>query len=179
MSKEFEIFLGQKKDNSRMIVTLTDLFDCSDPMWRHRTKHSGSSSIPNVYLNLAGCTTPSSLASSFPTDAIGGGLTSRMLFIYCDKREKIVPIPEWTEKEEKYKKMLTEDINIIGGLIGNYEFTYESKQKYSDWYRHQVVAPKRCKDESFLGWYERKPLFVQNQQELGGLGQKPPRQQSE
>lgn len=161
MSKEFEIFLGQKKDNSRMIVTLTDLFDCSDPMWRHRTKHSGSSSIPNVYLNLAGCTTPSSLASSFPTDAIGGGLTSRMLFIYCDKREKIVPIPEWTEKEEKYKKMLTEDINIIGGLIGNYEFTYESKQKYSDWYRHQVVAPKRCKDESFLGWYERKPLFVQ------------------
>ena len=161
MSKEFEIFLGQKKENAKMIVTLTDLFDCTDAVWRHKTKHSGSSVIPNVYLNLIGCTTPSSLASSFPTDAIGGGLTSRMLFIYCDKREKLVPVPEWTEKEERYKKLLLQDLASIGGLAGIYNFTADSRKKYDNWYVEQTRALRICKDESFVGWYERKPLFVQ------------------
>ena len=161
MSKEFEIFLGQKKENAKMIVTLTDLFDCTDAVWKHRTKHSGNSTIPNVYLNLAGCTTPSSLASSFPTDAIGGGLTSRMLFIYCDKREKLVPVPEWTEKEAKYKKLLLSDIAIIGGLAGEYHFSDNSRKKYDEWYISQTKAPRLCRDEAFSGWYERKPIFVQ------------------
>lgn len=161
MSKEFEIFLGQKKENAKMIVTLTDLYDCTDAVWKHRTKHSGNSTIPNVYLNLAGCTTPSSLASSFPTDAIGGGLTSRMLFIYCDKREKLVPVPEWTEKEAKYKKLLLKDIAVIGGLTGIYRFTDNSRKEYDKWYVEQTKAPRVCKDETFAGWYERKPLFVQ------------------
>lgn len=161
MSKEFEIFLGQKKENAKMIVTLTDLYDCTDAVWKHRTKHSGNSTIPNVYLNLAGCTTPSSLASSFPTDAIGGGLTSRMLFIYCDKREKLVPVPEWTEKEDKYKKLLLKDIASIGSLTGIYNFTANSRKEYDNWYVEQTKAPRVCKDETFAGWYERKPLFVQ------------------
>ena len=161
MSKEFEIFLGQKKENAKMIVTLTDLYDCTDKMWKHRTKHSGNSTIPNVYLNLAGCTTPSSLASSFPTESIGGGLTSRMLFIYCDKREKLVSVPEWTEKEAKYKELLLKDIASIGGLRGIYNFTQKSRELYDEWYINQVKASKICKDEAFSGWYERKPLFVQ------------------
>ena len=93
-----------------MIVTLTDLYDCTDKMWKHRTKHSGNSTIPNVYLNLAGCTTPPVLLLLFPIESIGGGLTSRMLFIYCDKREKLVSVPEWTEKEAKYKELLLKDI---------------------------------------------------------------------
>lgn len=161
MSREFEIFLGQKKENAKMIVTLTDLFDCTDAVWRHRTKHSGNSTIPNVYLNLAGCTTPSSLASSFPTDAIGGGLTSRMLFIYCDVREKLVPIPEWTENESNYEKILLSDLSVIGNLVGTYHFSDKSKKEYSEWYIRQVKAPRICKDEAFAGWYERKPIFIQ------------------
>lgn len=161
MSKEFEIFLGQKKENAKMIATLTDLFDCTDTVWKHRTKHSGNSTIPNVYLNLAGCTTPSSLSSSFPTEAIGGGLSSRILFIYCDKREKLVPVPEWTEKEAKYEKLLLADLAIIGGLTGIYNFTANSRKEYDKWYVEQTKAPRICKDETFAGWYERKPLFVQ------------------
>ena len=161
MSLEFEVFLGQKKENSKMITTLTDLFDCTDAVWRHRTKHSGNSTIPNVYLNLAGCTTPSSLASSFPNEAIGGGLVSRMLFIYNDKREKLIPIPEWTEKESEYEKILLNDISIIGGLTGIYNFSENSKKKYSDWYLNLYNVPRICKDEAFAGWYERKPIFVQ------------------
>ena len=161
MSKEFEIFLGQKKENAKMIVTLTDLYDCTDAVWKHKTKHSGNSTIPNVYLNLAGCITPSSLASSLPIGAIGGGLTSRILFVYCDKKEKLVPIPEWTEKEANYKKLLLADLVNIGELSGIYNFSTQSRKQYEDWYIYQSKATKICRDETFSGWYARKPLFVQ------------------
>lgn len=161
MSKEFETFLGQKKDNTKLIVTLTDLYDHIDPTWKHKTKHSGNTTIPNVFLNLAGCTTPSSLSSSLPTDAIGGGLTSRIIFVYCDRIEKLVPIPEYTSKEIKLKELLTEDIRAIGSIHGMYTFTVESKKRYSEWYITNASTRKICKDDAFAGWYQRKPLFVQ------------------
>lgn len=161
MSKEFETFLGQKKDNTKLIVTLTDLYDHIDPTWKHKTKHSGNTTIPNVFLNLAGCTTPSSLSSSLPTDAIGGGLTSRIIFVYCNKIEKLVPIPELTSKEVKLKEVLTEDIRSIGSIHGMYSFTEDSRKRYSDWYVANANSRRICNDEAFVGWYQRKPLFVQ------------------
>ena len=38
ISKEFESFLGQKKENTRMLIALTDLFDCPSS-WSSRTRH--------------------------------------------------------------------------------------------------------------------------------------------
>lgn len=162
LSKEFESFIGNKKENIKMIVTLTDLFDHSDAEWKHLTKHSGSTSIPNVYLNIAGCTTPKSLASSLTLDAIGGGLTSRIIFVYCGQKEKLVPIPEIGEKEEKLRKILIEDLNIISNLSGVYNFTENSRKQYVNWYLTQYQSKNKiCKDDAFAGWYERKPLFLQ------------------
>ena len=40
LSKEFEVFLGQKKDNTRLLVTLTDLFDGDEKVWRHKDRQS-------------------------------------------------------------------------------------------------------------------------------------------
>ena len=64
-----------------MLVFLTDLFDCRELPWKYRTKGRGDNTIENLYLNLLAATTPDSLASSLPALAIGGGLTSRILFI--------------------------------------------------------------------------------------------------
>ena len=65
-----------------------------------------------------------------------------MLFIYCDKREKLVPVPEWTEKEDKYKKLLLKDIASIGSLTGIYNFTANSRKEYDNWYVEQTKAPE-------------------------------------
>jgi len=73
-----------------MLVLLTDLFDCEELPWKYRTKHSGSNVIPSVFLNLVAATTPDALASALPSTAIGGGLTSRIMFIWADKKYKKV-----------------------------------------------------------------------------------------
>jgi hypothetical protein len=49
-SKEFETFMGQKTENAKMIIALTDLFDAQEIPWKYRTKNCGSNVIPSVFL---------------------------------------------------------------------------------------------------------------------------------
>lgn len=161
-SKEFESFLGQKKENTKMLVLLTDLFDCQELPWKYRTKNSGTNIVPSVFLNMLAATTPESLASSLPPTAVGGGLTSRILFIWAENKKKKIPRPEMTEVEKQMKQDLIDDLFIISRMSGRYEMNDHCKKKWDEWYMEfDEDSPKRiCKDPSFNGWYSRKPLYI-------------------
>lgn len=163
ISKEFESFLGQRAENTKMLVLLTDLFDCSEAPWKYRTKQSGSSTVPSVFLNLLAATTPDSLASQLPPAAIGGGLTSRILFVWASRKEKKVAIPEWTSELIKLREILLKDLHQIASITGQYNFTREAKDFWVEWYNNfEELDPKRlCTDPSFTGWYSRKPMYIQ------------------
>lgn len=162
MSGEFESFLGQKKENSKMIITLTDLYDCKSRPFKYRTKHSGSNIVPHVFLNLLAATTPESLASVLPSTAIGGGLTSRIMFIWAGGKEKKVDVPFLTDDMITLQQILIQDLSIIARLAGNYDFTPESRAWWADFYsKYEERDPARiCKDPAFGGWYSRKPTLI-------------------
>lgn len=162
LSGEFESFLGQRKENSKMIVTLTDLFDCKTRPFKYRTKHAGSNIVPHVFLNMIAATTPESLANALPSTAIGGGLTTRMIFIWAEDKEKKVDVPELTKRMRELKQLLIQDLSIISRIAGSYNFNPESRQWWADFYHsYDERDPKRiCKDPAFNGWYSRKPLFI-------------------
>lgn len=159
-SGEFESFLGDKKDNARMLVVLTDLFDCKKKPFRTRTRHSGSNEIPNPYLNLLAATTPESLANSLPSTAIGGGLTSRIIFIWAEGKRRKVDVPE--KPPAQIKDSLVKDLAVISRIAGSYSFSPAGRKWWADFYhRYEENDPKRiCKDPAFRGWYSRKPLFI-------------------
>lgn len=162
ISKEFESFLGQKKENNKMLVMLTDLFDAQEIPYKYRTKHSGSNEIPSVYISMLAATTPDSLASSLPPTAIGGGLTSRMMFVWADKKAKKCPEPDKTPEVTKLEEDLVNDLHLIATMSGAYKFTPECRKKWHEWYHiYEDLDPKRlCKDPSFNGWYSRKPMYI-------------------
>jgi hypothetical protein len=162
ISPEFESFLGQKTDNAKMLVLLTDLFDCSEDPYKYRTKNSGDTIIPSVYLSILGATTPESLATAFPSAAIGGGLSSRILFIWADVKDKKVPIPEETEEIITLKSLLKNDLFTISQLAGVYDFTKEARDYWISWYNtyEDLDINRLCTDPSFNGWYSRKPMMV-------------------
>jgi len=162
ISREFESFLGQKKENTKMLVLLTDLFDCEELPFKYRTKHSGSSTAPAVFLNLLAATTPESLASSLPPIAIGGGLTSRIMFIFADEKAQKVPIPEETPELKELKELLIRDLSKIARIIGPYSYSEDSKEKWIKWYdNYEERSPSRiCKDPAFHSWYSRKPIYI-------------------
>jgi hypothetical protein len=162
ISRELEVFLGQKITNTKMLVLLTDLFDSPEDDWKYRTKHGKSDVIPSVFLNILAATTPDSLASSLPLSAVGSGLISRIIFVYSDKRGKKVPIPELGEEDKKLEAALLEDLFIMSRLAGVYQFSPEAREYWIAWYNNfEGQNPSRiCLDPTFSYWYERKPTQV-------------------
>ena len=162
ISTEFESFLGQKTENAKMLILLTDLYDCAESPWKYRTKGSGTNTIPSVFLSLLGATTPDSLATSLPSSAVGGGLTSRILFIWAEKKEKKVPIPFETPETLELRDKLIKDLYIIGQLSGDFLFTKDAVKFWIDWYNkyEDLDIHRVCQDPSFNGWYSRKPMMI-------------------
>jgi len=161
-SKEFESFLGAKTENTKMITYLTDLFDAHKIPWKYRTKHSGNNVVPSVFLNLLAATTPESIASSLPSTAIGTGLTTRIVFVWCDKKYKKVCYPEESPEDLIIKNDLINDLYLISRIVGEYDFSSNCKRTFQEWYdAYDPNGSERiCRDPAFSGWYERKPLYM-------------------
>lgn len=162
ISKEFESFIGQKKDNTKMIVFLTDVFDCAEMPTKYRTKNSGTNVIPSVFVNLLAATTPESLASCLPATAVGGGLTSRILFVWANDKKCKSPKPSLTREEVILQEKLIKDLYQISRIAGDYEMSPEADMNWHRWYlNYEEKDPKRiCLDKSFAGWYSRKPMYI-------------------
>lgn len=162
ISSEFESFLGQKKDNTKMLVLLTDLYDCKVRPYRYRTKGAGTNVIASPFLTLEAGTTPESLASSLPPTAIGGGLATRILFIWADGKDKKVDVPEISAEIKELKKHLIHDLTVISRIVGAYTYDKESRVWWESFYEnYEELSPERlCKDPAFRGWYSRKPTLM-------------------
>ena len=160
ISKEFESFLGQKKDNTKMLVFLTDIFDAPDK-WEYKTKGSGEDSAVAAYINLLAATTPGSIASSLPIQAIGGGLTSRIMFVWAKGRQKKITAPKKPSAKLKFK--IIQDLVAISKITGPYKLSVDCFKQWDKWYQNydEENAGRLAQDKAFRGWYSRKPLYVQ------------------
>lgn len=155
VSKELSVFLGT--GNSDFLSLLTDLFDCPD-FWEYRTKNSGIDSISNVWLSILGASTPEWLSSSIPISAIGGGFTSRVIFVVEGKGRKKVAFPELTNKEVLIGENLKHDLLNINQLYGEFEITEQGRKYFKNWYEKH--NPKLIGDKRFWGYGERKHIHV-------------------
>jgi len=155
-SQELTVFLGY--NNMALMSDLTDWYDCR-ARWTYRTKNMGTDEIIGVWVNLIGATTPELIQSTLPRDAIGGGLTSRIIFVYEENKGKIVPAPFLTPKEEQLREQLVVDLENIGTLKGEFKITDDFLDVYVDWYSaHSKKSPIR--DMRLAGYSERRPTHL-------------------
>lgn len=156
-SQELTVFLGY--NNQQLMMDLTDWFDCRD-YWVYRTKHQGTDEIIGVFVNLIGATTPGLLQSTLPMNAIGGGLTSRMIFVYETKKDKSVATPFLDANGLRLQKELKLDLERIMMLHGEFKVTREFLDKYVEWYTFFDGQQHRLTDVRFASYYERKPTHL-------------------
>jgi len=155
-SQELTVFLGY--NNQQLMADLADWYDCRDH-WTYRTKNMGTDDITGVWVNLIGATTPELLQTTLPRDAIGGGLTSRMVFIYEQNKSKIVPAPFLSAEERALERDLLLDLEQIHMLSGEFKPTAAFLDRWVEWYTQSDKNPP-FNDARFSGYIERRPTHL-------------------
>lgn len=145
------------------VDTLVDLYDCPDGAWEKWTKNSGDDKIINPCITVIGCTTPSWIADNCSTYFIGGGFASRCIFIYEDKKRKLVPYPERDMDPNRIylRDALVDDLRAIFQMTGPFKMTESAVAWGEDWYYKHNYEPHEFKNvERFGGYMARKQAHI-------------------
>jgi len=131
-----------------------------------QTKSSGNDTVENPWINLIACTTPSWIAGNFPEYMIGGGFTSRCVFVYAEEKRKYVAYPflEILASDinlQEAKRKLVDDLKQIASLTGTYTLTTDGIKWGQKWYESMWDSkPPELDDARFGGYFARKQSHI-------------------
>lgn len=162
VSSEFGTFLNPH--DREMIDVLVDLWDNRTGAWEKLTKTSGNDVVVNPWINIGACTTPAWIAGNFPEYMIGGGFTSRCVFVYAEKKRRLIAYPflEMPVAEfEQLRKDLLADLIEIAKLAGPFKLSPEAITYGQEWYtKHYEEGNKDLANNQFAGYLARKQTHV-------------------
>lgn len=151
-SNEFTVFLGYH--NRELISALCDWYDCQNK-WAYDTIKRDREEVVGVWTNIIAGTTPDNIQSSLPMEAIGGGLTSRIIFVNEEKKGKLVIFTAATRAEIEMQQKLVHDLEKIALLTGVFHYTPAALDFYADWCIEADKNPP-FQDKKFDGYCGRR-----------------------
>ncbi len=149
--------------NSEMIDLMVDLWDGKEAPWKRRTRGDGETQVDNPWINFIGCTTPSWITENFPEYAIGGGFTSRTVFVYAETKRHLKAYPGREVKAEnpKIRARLLHDLTEIASLVGEFKLTEDAFEWGTAWYEtHWGSTPDHLKGDRLGGYVARKQTHI-------------------
>lgn len=160
-SSEFGNLLNPQ--DREMVDLFVSLWDGKQGTFQKDTKTSGNDTVENPWINMVACTTPAWIAGSFPEYMIGGGFTSRCIFVYADVKAqevaypiRVVP-PDFTRQGQ----LLVEDLTQIARITGEYKLTEDAYAWGTEWYtRHNASPNPQLADDRFGGYLARKQTHI-------------------
>lgn len=146
-----------------MVTLLITLWD-GRPRYEKQTKMSGNDIVDAPWINIQACTTPNWIAENMPPSMVGGGLSSRCIFIYADQKFKYVPLVDEAIKEgdRELRLQLIHDLEYISlNLVGPFQITEEARA----WERERYVdfwskAAKLMDTQMIDGYAARKQTHL-------------------
>lgn len=159
---ELGTFLDMR--DGSLISVLIDLWDGKEINWERWLATKEDTSIENPLINIIGATTPAWLEENFNNSTIGGGLTSRIIFVYGDAKRRVIPfISDLVEKNQNkdLEEALVHDLDEIGQLKGPLSITREARNFVGEWYNNHwseegIKRETHLKDPRFEGYCARK-----------------------
>jgi hypothetical protein len=146
-----------------MVDLLVSLWDGKPGAFEKKTKGSGCDTVENPWINLIACTTPAWIAGNFPEYMIGGGFTSRCIFVYADKKAKLVAYPSEhvPANLRQIAQHLVEDLSQISMMAGEYKLSPEAITWGKAWYEdHYNGKHLHLDDDRFGGYLARKQTHI-------------------
>lgn len=155
-----------KTDDDNLVSFLIRMWDGQRQPFRHDTITGGNIVVENPWLNIIGATTPAWLQSNFSENMIGGGLTSRIMFVFGDKKRGLIPYPDEVIPAASYiqmEKNLIEDLASIATLAGPYRMSTFARQFGHAWYidhNNPDLRPPHLASARFGGYLARKQAHM-------------------
>lgn len=146
-------------EDRQMLDLYVALWDARTGVFKKVTKGSGSDDILNPWVNMIACTTPAWIAGTFPEYAIGGGFTSRCIFVFADQKRQLIAYPSRTVSQEQrqLRDDLIHDLERISELRGKFMLTPEAMEWGEAWYKeHNTKERKDIDPVRFGGYLSRK-----------------------
>ena len=160
-SSEFGNLLNPQ--DKEMVDLLVSLWDGKQGSFEKTTKHSGKDTVENPWINLIACTTPSWIAGNFPEYMVGGGFTSRTIFVYADTKQRYVAYPGLRVPKdlEAQADRLVEDLADISLLHGEFKLSTGAVAWGEQWYHnHYSERAANLDPDRFGGYIARKQTHV-------------------
>ncbi len=161
-SSEFGNFLNPSDRD--MVDILVRLWDGQIGVFEKETKTMGSDKIINPWINIIGCTTPAWIAGNFPEYMIGGGFTSRTIFVYAEQKRCLIPYPKrlLSSSHEERRESLIHDLELIATeMVGEYELTPAAIEWGEKWYEaHYASINGSDPNNRFAGYLARKQTHI-------------------
>jgi hypothetical protein len=160
-SSEFGTFLNP--NDREMVDVLVSLWDGKKGTFVKATKTQGDDVIENPFVNILACTTPSWLEGNFPEYMIGGGFTSRCIFLFADQKRNFIAYPKDHLPTDFLSTgdTLVADLEIISLLRGEYVLSPDASLWGERWYEeHYRNKPPHLDNDRFGGYLARKQTHI-------------------
>lgn len=160
-SSEFGTFLNP--NDREMVDVLVSLWDGKKGAFIKATKTQGEDVIENPFVNIIACTTPAWLEGNFPEYMIGGGFTSRCIFLYAEEKRNYVPYPKLAIPQDfhDFGIRLVADLERISLLTGEYTLAPSALAWGKNWYEaHYKHKPPHLDNDRFAGYLARKQTHI-------------------
>ncbi len=149
-----------RPEDSQFMDVLTSMWDGQLEDWGRGTKQDGELTIKNPWLNIIGCTTPSWLKMNFPEHMIGGGLASRIIFVYAEQKKHFVAYPSQIidgKDHQDLGEFLAADLKEIAQLKGEFNLTKDAYEWGGKWYQKLYTKrPSHLANDRYDGYVARK-----------------------
>ena len=147
-------------DMVNLLITLWDGKKKIDKI----TKMSGNDTVEAPWINLIGCTTPSWIAQNMSGLTVEGGFTSRCVFVFAEKKERLNYWPKLSVPADilEVKQALIHDLEHIAlNLVGEYEPTPEALHWMKGWYEETwTTRPEHLRSDKADGYIARRQTHL-------------------
>ena len=148
------------KDMVNLFITLWD----GRSRYEKETKMSGNDTIEAPWINMLACTTPSWMADNMSRYMTGGGLTSRIIYVFADRKENYAAYLDTTAPKElvQLKEALIQDLEYISmNLCGPLTLTPGAREWGVAWYENLwTKVYSKSGEDWWKGYLARKQTHL-------------------
>jgi len=155
LSDEFINLVQVGGDPLGWIQLLTQIYN-PQPAFEGSTISRGSVELPFPYITLLGCMTPDLTKALINDNALSGGFSRRVIYLYANRSGDPVPIPVKTEAQKEAEQILIEHGRRIQQLSGVFKFTDKGLESYTQWYYKNHEAKQTATSAAVANFLQSK-----------------------